>query len=111
MGYGYYTLPDGREAGYGVEAECDEPGCATVIDRGLGYLCGDNPVGWNDFDAPGCGNYFCGSHTYEHDCAAPQCPEYHRDGWGCDLIAGHDGFHWERSASYWPDSEREEHEE
>jgi len=68
MGYGYYLLPDGREAGYGVAAECDREGCTTQIDRGLGYLCGDMPDGHREDDAPGCGKYYCGEHGDDHDC-------------------------------------------
>lgn len=71
MGYGYYVLPDGREAGYGVEAECDAEGCTERIDRGLGYLCGDNPDGWRDPDDWGCGRYFCETHGSRHDCPNP----------------------------------------
>ncbi len=69
MGYAYYTLPDGREAGYGVEAECDAPGCQVRIDRGLGYLCGRNPDGHKDAEEPGCGNYYC--RTIRPTTAAP----------------------------------------
>lgn len=72
MGYAHYTLPDGREAGYGVEATCDKDGCETEIDRGLGYLCGDYPDGWRDDEAPGCGNYYCGPHQGDHDCSNPE---------------------------------------
>lgn len=61
MGYGYYVLPDGREAGYAVDATCDQDGCGERIDRGLGYLCGDEP---GDGGEHGCGRYFCGSHLY-----------------------------------------------
>jgi hypothetical protein len=68
MGYGYYLLPDGREAGYGVSAECDRDGCTTQIDRGLGWLCGSMPDGHRDESEPGCGRYFCGEHTADHDC-------------------------------------------
>lgn len=60
MGYAYYLLPDGREAGYSVEAECDEPGCDAQIDRGLGYLCGTDPGG----SEGSCGDYFCGRHLF-----------------------------------------------
>lgn len=69
MGYAFYTLPDGREAGYGVEAECDREDCTEQINRGLGYLCGDNPDGHRDPDAPGCGKYFCEPHQADHDCS------------------------------------------
>lgn len=62
MGYGSYVLPDGREAGYHVEAVCDEPGCEEVIDRGLGHLCGDSPLGLGL--NTGCGGYFCGEHHF-----------------------------------------------
>jgi hypothetical protein len=62
MGYAHYeiTRPDGItiEAGYGVEAVCEEEGCKAKIDRGLGYLCGKDPGG----DEHGCGGYFCGEH-------------------------------------------------
>ncbi len=63
MGWAYYEM-DGRPCGYSVEAECDREGCATRIDRGLGYLCGNMPGG----DEEGCGGYFCGVHEYDHDC-------------------------------------------
>lgn len=62
MGYGYYTRTiDGleRHLGYGVKALCDHPDCDEVIDRGLGYLCGDEPGEGNE---EGCGRYFCGAH-------------------------------------------------
>ncbi|MFI5938059.1 hypothetical protein [Actinoplanes sp. NPDC051494] len=58
MGYAFYTLADGREAGYGVTAVCDEKDCTVEIDRGLAYLCGETPGG----DEWGCGDYFCGQH-------------------------------------------------
>lgn len=95
MGYGYYVLSDGREAGYGVEAECDATGCTAKIDRGLGYLCGDSPDGWRDCDAPGCGNYFCGSHEDKHDCPNPQCGAYSPDGDYCGLAEGRDEAHYD----------------
>ena len=60
MGYGYYVLPDGREAGYGVEATCDKDGCEEKIDRGLGYLCGVGPGG----SETSCGGYFCDAHLF-----------------------------------------------
>jgi hypothetical protein len=72
MGYAYYILPDGREAGYGVEAECDREGCAERIDRGLAWLCGNDPDGWRDLSEPGCGKYFCGKHTCDHNCPNPE---------------------------------------
>jgi len=60
MGYAYYVLPDGREAGYGVNATCDHEGCSAEIDRGIAYLCGRNPGG----DEFGCGDYFCDEHLF-----------------------------------------------
>lgn len=71
MGYGFYVLPDGREAGYGVEAAQDLDGCETEINRGLGYLCGDMPDGHRDSSDPGCGRYFCGEHESLHSCPNP----------------------------------------
>lgn len=73
MGYGRYTLPDGREAGYMVTATCDQPGCLVRIDRGLGYLCGQSPDGHRDPSEPGCGRYFCDQHLDNdaHDCPNP----------------------------------------
>lgn len=95
MGYANYSLPDGREAGYAVEATCDKPGCETKIDRGLGYLCGQNLDGWRDADQPGCGNYYCEAHRYgEHDCPNEACGKYPAAGGDhCALVAGHDGPH------------------
>ncbi|WP_031077750.1 hypothetical protein [Streptomyces sp. NRRL WC-3742] len=47
MGYAYYTVTraDGIEieAGYGVEATCEQGGCTTRIDRGQAHLCGSTP--------------------------------------------------------------------
>ncbi|APE09685.1 hypothetical protein BO226_11130 [Rhodococcus sp. 2G] len=92
MGYAYYVLPDGREAGYGVEAECDHPGCTTRIDRGLGYLCGEAPDGHRDPDEPGCGKYYCGQHQYAHECTNPVCDAYSDDDEQlcCGLARGHE---------------------
>lgn len=72
MGYSYYLLPDGREAGYGVDATCDHHDCSTEIDRGLDYLCGLKPDGWRDPSESGCGLYFCMDHTYDHNCSNPE---------------------------------------
>lgn len=47
-----------RDVGYGVPSNCDHPGCAEQIDRGLGYICGSD-VGGGD---KGCGLFFCGKH-------------------------------------------------
>lgn len=96
MGYSYYVLDDGREAGYGVTAECDHPGCIATIDRGLGYLCGRNPSGWNDPNEPGCGYYFCENHLISHDCPVPQCMHEGKGGGVCDLAKDHDGNHLDK---------------
>lgn len=47
-----------RDIGYGVPAQCDFPGCAAEIDRGLGYVCGAEPFG----GGTGCGLFFCIAH-------------------------------------------------
>lgn len=47
-----------RDIGYGVPATCDHPGCGAPIDRGLSYVCGQEPYG-GDY---GCGLYFCHDH-------------------------------------------------
>ena len=55
MGYAAYVLPDGTEAGYGVEAPCDAKGCDTLVWRGVDALCdvsrGDHPVWCGAFAA------------------------------------------------------------
>lgn len=99
MGYGYYLLPDGREAGYTVEAICDADGCKTEIDRGFGYLCGEMPDGHRDPDESGCGKYHCPDHQGDHDCPkqecgaypCPDCEEALAD--PCGLLEGHTGGH------------------
>ena len=59
MGWAYCGKDDrGREIGYGIIATCDQRGCDTVIDRGLGYCCGPMHGG----EEGGCGRYFCGTH-------------------------------------------------
>lgn len=47
-----------RDVGYGVPAKCDHPDCNEKIDRGLGYVCGNDIYGGNH----GCGLFFCESH-------------------------------------------------
>lgn len=50
-----------REIGYGIQATCDQRGCETVIDRGLGNICGEmHHTPWED--DPGCGRYYCEEH-------------------------------------------------
>lgn len=66
MGYAHYEIVRNGEtiqAGYGVEAVCEEDGCKTKIDRGLAYLCGKHPGG----DEHGCGGYYCEQHLYGID--------------------------------------------
>jgi hypothetical protein len=47
-----------RDIGYGVPAYCDHPKCDEEIDRGLSYVCGNEPYGGER----GCGLYFCSKH-------------------------------------------------
>ncbi len=91
MGYSYYELLDGRQAGYAVTAECDHPSCRVRIGRGLGNLCGRNPLGHKDDDEPGCANYFCEPHKHDHDCPSPECGLFPADGgMSCELSEGHE---------------------
>lgn len=108
MGYGYYEA-GGRPAGHLVLATCDKHGCGAEIDRGLGYLCGDEPEGHGR--STGCGGYFCSEHLA---AVGPRGGCRHRGRqWGqtlsdlvpnadgsivcCDRI-GHDGDHaWARN--------------
>lgn len=92
MGYAYYLLSDGREAGYSVVAECDWPGCGAVIDRGLAYLCGEVPEGGED----SCGGYFCGAHLHWpdddeiHGYRCPTCTdEIDSDTWATERALDH----------------------
>lgn len=72
MGWGYGIDANGREIGYNVEAECDEPTCSTRIDRGLDYRCG--PLNNERApDLPGCGGYFCYEHLSWH-ATVPAAP-------------------------------------
>ncbi len=64
MGWGY-GIENGREIGYTVLADCDEPGCSTRIDRGLGYRCGGAR---NLREDHGCGNFFCADHRFADLC-------------------------------------------
>lgn len=80
MGYANYEI-NGKECGYGVEAKCEEPGCTEDIDRGLSFLCGQEPGG----DEHACGGYFCAKHLFMgkgqqlcercHDKAPDLCEE------------------------------------
>jgi|GEM_PF-3435816 len=91
MGYASYILPDGREAGYAVQARCDGPDCTTKIFRGMDALCGEHPEGYRKEEEPGCGRYFCPNHAEDHDCPRPQCGHYPHDmGEPCALRVGHE---------------------
>ena len=86
MGYAVYEEPGtDRWAGYSVPAECDWPGCAERIDRGLGYRCEDHAgdeipenielVAVDPKPTEGCGLFFCEQHRYqteEHEDIAPK---------------------------------------
>ena len=103
MGYARYNLPDGREAGYAVEATCDQPGCTKDINRGLGHLCGELPDGHRDPDEPGCGRYYCGTHLddSDHSCPKPKCPEWDpEENETCQLVRGHEGPHQSESETW-----------
>ncbi|HEV7451421.1 MAG TPA: hypothetical protein VGO16_08545 [Pseudonocardiaceae bacterium] len=60
MCYARYNTPRG-EAGYAVEDVCHEDGCEEQIDRGLTYLCGEQPGVAAD---GACGRWFCVDHLY-----------------------------------------------
>lgn len=96
MGYAHYLLDDGREAGYGVASDCDHGDCVAGIDRGLGYLCGNNPDGWRNVSEPGCGNYYCGRHRdpNAHHCTNPPCESWDpEESDQCVLAKDHTGDH------------------
>lgn len=73
MGYMFYMLGDGREAGYGVEATCDHEACNAPIDRGMSYLCGEL-TRKGDGGEHGCGGYFCETHLYYAWMMPPETP-------------------------------------
>lgn len=58
-----YDANWGRDIGYGVPAYCDAPKCKQEIDRGLSYVCGEEPYGGDK----GCGLFFCPKHLYFHE--------------------------------------------
>jgi hypothetical protein len=58
-----------RDVGYGVPAMCDHPGCTTKIDRGLGYVCGNDVYGGED----GCGLFFCCDHRHGPNERCARC--------------------------------------
>lgn len=63
MGYGAYEIAGGPLAGqlggYNVKAVCGHDGCEEKIDRGMAYMCGDNPHGGGE---DSCGLFFCDGH-------------------------------------------------
>src|SRR5690242_10151053 len=58
-----------RDVGYGVPAWCDHPGCEAEINRGLSYVCGNEPYGGD----AGCGLYFCARHLAGPGQLCPRC--------------------------------------
>jgi hypothetical protein len=58
-----------RDIGYGVPAFCDHPQCNERIDRGLAYVCGEEPYGGDN----GCGLYFCDEHHGGFDGLCSRC--------------------------------------
>jgi hypothetical protein len=58
-----------RDIGYGVPTICDHPKCNEEIDRGLGYVCGEDVYGGEK----GCGLFFCGKHQIGKHQRCPQC--------------------------------------
>lgn len=76
MGYQIYKI-NGRDCGYGVPCLCEHPKCDTKIDRGISYVCGDEPGGTEY----GCGLYFCGEHLNFHDF---KDGETHQNCYRCD---------------------------
>lgn len=106
MGYANYTLPDGREAGYGVEAKCDKPDCDTKINRGMDYLCGEAPDGHRAADEAGCGKYHCPTHQLDHACENDVCGDGGPVGdFHCIRMNGHEGAHRDADEGDFTDSE------
>ena len=64
-----------RDIGYGVPAYCDHPSCGEIIDRGLSYVCGDEPYGGDK----GCGLYFCTKHQVGPYQRCARCARYRKD--------------------------------
>jgi hypothetical protein len=63
-----------RDIGYGVPAYCDSPRCTRVINRGLGYVCGNAPYGGEK----GCGLYFCELHQKDGYQRCSRCHHYNK---------------------------------
>ena len=60
-----------RDIGYGVPSICDHPECHEEIDRGLGYVCGNDVFGGED----GCGLFFCENHRVNLKGQCQRCNE------------------------------------
>lgn len=95
MGYGFYMIgyaPE-RPGGYMVIATCDARGCDEKIDRGLGYLCGENPH--DEFsDELGCGRYYCDKHIGWYGPRGGCSHRRQRKPWGrvlSDMVPNADG--------------------
>lgn len=119
MGYGYYILADGREAGYAVYENCDSPGCVREIGRGLDNLCGKLPNIPNistqhPMNEAGCKNYYCAEHQYNHECTNPACDVYPASRYDlvgpCALPKNHAGEHKTLDEETFTETEKEEYE-
>jgi hypothetical protein len=79
-------IDGGRLVGYGIPATCDRRGCKAVIDRGLGWRCGETrnltETGY------GCGRFYCEDHL---DVVGPRggCRHRGREAWGRPTLAHH----------------------
>jgi hypothetical protein len=60
MGWAYGEV-NGKAVGHSVPDVCNELGCDEVIDRGLGYACGDMPG-----SGLGCDGFFCEQHLFHN---------------------------------------------
>lgn len=114
MGYAVYEDRDARDhgvsrwAGYGVPAVCDHPDCATEIDRGMAYKCGE--LGGDNFgelhgdECTGCGLYFCSAHQFgDHSRMIPK-PDIPR--WEHHILLDPSWAEWRKiNANLIPDME------
>lgn len=78
-------MENGREIGYGVDAECDVPSCSAEINRGMAYRCG----GTRNFagEDAGCGAYVCDEHNFFECCPLCDGPDNGDPPWGPDAEA------------------------
>ncbi len=70
MGYAFCGVYNGREIGYAIQAECDQPKCHEKIDKGMAYACGGTHLGGADY----CDRYFCYDHLL-HTAVGFRCAE------------------------------------